>query len=481
MKLLTLLPLAALTTAFVIPDDEVLNQIQIETEDRSTSWFDKLPSTSDIVSSVEETAKSSYATAENALDAAFDRAFGVAEKASSLFQCTKSMVAFDMQSWLETATVEPFEGPDGVEPHHPHRRPHRRPHHPHHHKPNLTVYDIINKSKYTTKFAKLINEYDDLVEILNATTTNYTVFAPTDKAFEKLPKHHPKPDKQLIKNILAYHFSPDFYPVGRVLVSHTIPTAYREQALGGEPQRLRLGLSLRGLTVNFYSRVIGANFFATNGVVHGIDTLLFPPPSILKIISLLPGEFSTTELALVSTGMPQHADGYPHTGATFFAPTNWAWQKLGPRVNAFLFSSHGEKYLKALLKYHIVANQTLYSDAFYGPKKDDLEEDNIPKGVFHAELPTLLKDHKLSIDVARWGGLINIRINGYTEVSIQDGIAQDGVIQVPRSVLIPPKHPHCVAYQGEDLTVEDLVERLEPYVDEAEENVVEKTKAWFDL
>jgi uncharacterized surface protein with fasciclin (FAS1) repeats len=63
----------------------------------------------------------------------------------------------------------------------------------------------------------------------------------------------------------------------------------------------------------------------------------------------------------------------PKSGGTFFAPTNLAFAKLGPHVNAFLFSRYGQKYLKALLKYHIVANHTLFSDAYYPPKKGDGE------------------------------------------------------------------------------------------------------------
>ena len=52
-------------------------------------------------------------------------------------------------------------------------------HHGHHHKPNETVYELISKSKYTTKLAALINEYEDVVELLNGTSANFTVFAPT--------------------------------------------------------------------------------------------------------------------------------------------------------------------------------------------------------------------------------------------------------------------------------------------------------------
>jgi uncharacterized surface protein with fasciclin (FAS1) repeats len=85
---------------------------------------------------------------------------------------------------------------------------------------------LISESKYTTKLAKLIDEYDDLVKLLNGTKANYTVFAPTDEAFEKIPHHGKKPSKEVLKSILLYHVSDDFYPAGRVLHSYTIPTLY---------------------------------------------------------------------------------------------------------------------------------------------------------------------------------------------------------------------------------------------------------------
>jgi hypothetical protein len=55
-------------------------------------------------------------------------------------------------------------------------------------------------------------------------------------------------------------------------------------------------------------------------------------------------------------------------------------------------------------------------------------------------------------------------------VSIEDGIARDGVIQVLSTVLIPPKTIGGVAerWQGQELTEEELIERLEPYVERAE-------------
>jgi uncharacterized surface protein with fasciclin (FAS1) repeats len=134
-------------------------------------------------------------------------------------------------------------------------------------------------------------------------------------------------------------------------------------------------------------------------VIHGIDSILLPPPNAASLISFLPSEFSTLELGLLKTGLYESInDTSNHLGGTIFAPSNFAFkvnlqvplhkfisnirrQKLGPRINGFLFSKYGEKYLKALLMYHVVANETLYSDAFY--KGAEAGERDIPKGLFH--------------------------------------------------------------------------------------------------
>ena len=277
MKLITsLLPLAAMTAAFVIPDEELTNQIIIQTQKDSRPFLDRAQAgLEETWSGIEETFKDAVAFSENAIDNAINAATRAGNQAASTFECHDSMTKFDAQEWINSAvsTVEDLEDLDLFEgnPEKPrekshkksHKKPHKKPHHGHHHSPNKTVYELIATSKYTTKLANLINEYPDLVETLNGTAANYTVFAPTDKAFEKLPKGH-KPSKELIKKVLAYHVSPDFYPAGRVLVTSTIPTALGEESLGGEPQRLRVGFSLgKGLNINFYSRIVAVNIVRT--------------------------------------------------------------------------------------------------------------------------------------------------------------------------------------------------------------------------
>lgn len=349
-------------------------------------------------------------------------------------------------------------------------------------------------SNYTKKFAKLVDDFPDIVQLLNSTKANHTLFAPIDKAFDKIPEHHQKPSKEFLEKILEYHIVPGFYPAGRVLAGHTLPTLLKEEALAGRRQRLRVHLSLFGLRINFYSKVIVADMFFKNGIVHGIDSILVPPPPAEKIVSLLPGEFSTLLLAAEKTGLSREKHDKDHdsknhstSGLTVFAPTNTAFRRLGPAANAFLFNSEkGLKYLKALLKYHIVVNETLYSDAFYGPGHKDEEEFPLAnsedghdhyKGRYHVDLPTLLGDKSLSIDIARWYGLIEIKINGFNRVSVQDGVAKDGVIHAVQTVLIPPHGSKGFYPADTEIAVEDLTEHLEPYVVEDDEDT--ESADWF--
>lgn len=464
MKSLSLLGLAAAATAFVIPDRETINSLTLETQEESHPFWDHIPNAERVWEDLEEKFDEATSFAKSQFDKAVDLTFDTAVEYGEKFEH-----AFAGQAWLDSADddLDVVEKPPHHGPPH-HGPPHHRPHHPPHHgPPNQTVYELIAKSKYTTRLAKAIDEFPDLVELLNGTTANFTVFAPTDRAFEKIPKHAPKPPKEFLKKLLTYHVSPDFYPAGRVLASRTIPTALKAEGIGGNPQRLTTDINLRGLTVNFYSRIVAVNIFGTNGVIHGIDSILLPPPKIVTIVQALPGEFSTLELALTKTGLlEKYNDTSLHEGGTLFAPSNWAFQSLGPRINAFLFSSHGLKYLKALLLYHSVPDITLYSDAIYKAKKEDAPHHGPPKGLFHIDLPTGLEDKSLSVDIARYGRLITIKINGFSRVSVADGVAYDGVLHVLNNVLIPPKTPGGSGVADESMEVEEFKARFAHLVDE---------------
>ena len=83
--------------------------------------------------------------------------------------------------------------------------------------------------------------------------------------------------------------------------------------------------------------------------------------------------------------------------------------------------------------------------------------------IVKVDLPTLLENRHLGIDIAKFGPITEIKINGFVRVSIADGIAKDGVIHLISDVLIPPKKLDKVNGEAFDLSVEELVERLEPF------------------
>jgi hypothetical protein len=138
-------------------------------------------------------------------------------------------------------------------------------HSPHHGRDfsNLTIYQIISESNYTKTFAKFVDKHDNIVDILNSTDANYTLFVPIDhgRKGKDHDKSDDKPSDEFVEHALQYHIADGEYPARRLWRTHTLPTLLKEPFLGGEAQRLRIGFSiLSGIRVNFFSKVVAANF-----------------------------------------------------------------------------------------------------------------------------------------------------------------------------------------------------------------------------
>lgn len=103
----------------------------------------------------------------------------------------------------------------------------------------------------------------------------YTVFAPTDEAFAKLPEgtveNLLKPEnKQQLIDILTYH-----------VIKGNIPASVAtnlKQATALNDKVIAVKLTEDGLFLN-QSRVVKTDITATNGVIHVIDQVLLPPAS----------------------------------------------------------------------------------------------------------------------------------------------------------------------------------------------------------
>ena len=99
----------------------------------------------------------------------------------------------------------------------------------------------------------------------------FTVFAPTDDAFAKIPPQalsellQPE-NKAKLAAILTYHVVP-----GRMTADEVVDL---DSATTLQGQTVKID-GQRGVTIN-ESTVIAADVEATNGVIHFIDTVLMP-------------------------------------------------------------------------------------------------------------------------------------------------------------------------------------------------------------
>ena len=103
----------------------------------------------------------------------------------------------------------------------------------------------------------------------------FTVFAPTDEAFAKLPAGTVEAllkDPAALRSVLTYHVVP-----GKVMAADVI------RSNGGTPATVQ-GQSLRirvvdGKVMVDGATVVAADVGASNGVIHVIDTVVLPKPA----------------------------------------------------------------------------------------------------------------------------------------------------------------------------------------------------------
>ncbi len=299
---------------------------------------------------------------------------------------------------------------------------------------DCTIWDMIKDSEYTRRFTKLVNEFPDVKDRLKDRKGDWTLFVPMDSAFENLPEKK-KPSREFLEEILMYHLVPGRYGAGRIERTNTLPTALELRDLGHHHQRLRISVDGMGTHVNFYSRLVAKNIEARNGVIHAVDHILVPPPRQGRLIDMLPGRFSTFSLAMEKTALAVDLHQSPQRGGTVFVPTNEAFAKLGPMMNAFLFSAQGEKYLRALMRYHVSTNETLYSDAYIDrqvPRRDrddrrrthmeDDDESIMRRRNNHVDMRSELGRKRVSVDVRRNEDATGMTVNGWIPISVQDAI-----------------------------------------------------------
>jgi uncharacterized surface protein with fasciclin (FAS1) repeats len=132
--------------------------------------------------------------------------------------------------------------------------------------------DIVATATATGKFTTLtmLLKRAGLVSALKQPGP-YTVFAPTDAAFKKVPKKTLKTllaNKAKLKAVLLYHVVSGKVTAADVLKLRSAKT------LNGKNVRIRVTGS--NVFVN-NAKVVKADVMATNGVIHVVNRVLIPP------------------------------------------------------------------------------------------------------------------------------------------------------------------------------------------------------------
>jgi transforming growth factor-beta-induced protein len=227
----------------------------------------------------------------------------------------------------------------------------------------------------------------------------FTVFAPTDAAFDALEKAKPGTVAGLsveqLAAVLKYHVIS-----GAAVKSSELKSGQLAKTLAGPV--VAVDLSGDKPKVNDAS-VTMADIVASNGVIHVIDKVLLPPGDIIEVATAA-GKFTKLAKALGDAGL---VDALKGAGPfTVFAPTDDAFAKLSavPTGDA----------LKNVLLYHVI-NGTV------GPL--DLKEGGAANTLAGSPVLFALKD----------GAKVNA-----AKITVTNVVAKNGVIHIIDTVIVPP-------------------------------------------
>ncbi len=245
----------------------------------------------------------------------------------------------------------------------------------------------------------------------------FTVFAPTDEAFAKLPvgtvETLLKPEnKATLVSILTYHVAAGYRTSGN------LSTTSGARSVQGAP----IGFAVHGKDATLTdgkggtAKVIKANVGASNGVIHIIDTVIMPPDAAKGDIvdtAVGAGSFKTLVAAVQAAGLVETLKGAGPF--TVFAPSDEAFAKLPEGLVAELVKPENKDVLTQILTYHVVAGDLQSSELIHSNRA-----------------PKTVQGGKLSIYKSAKGVMVNKSM--LTAANI---LTTNGVIHVIDSVLLP--------------------------------------------
>jgi uncharacterized surface protein with fasciclin (FAS1) repeats len=237
----------------------------------------------------------------------------------------------------------------------------------------------------------------------------FTVFAPSDEAFAKLPKGTVetllKPEnKDKLKAILTYHVVP-----GKVMAKDVLGVKGAKSLNG---QRIDVKVDGGKVMVDG-AQVVATDIACTNGVIHVIDSVILPSEDNIPTVATKAGKFNTLLAAAKAAGLVEALSG--DKALTVFAPTDDAFAKLPKDTVATLLKPENKDKLKAILLFHVVEGRVYSEDALA------------------AKSAATLQGSKVEITVKDGAAYVN-----GAKILATDVDATNGVIHIIDSVILPP-------------------------------------------
>ncbi len=278
--------------------------------------------------------------------------------------------------------------------------------------------DIVEVAKEVGSFGTLLTAATKagLAETLKSDGP-FTVFAPTDEAFGKLPSNVLedllKPEnKEKLTAILTYHVVS-----GKVKANKASKLSGAETVNG---QRISINKKHSDLFIN-ESKVVKSDVSASNGVIHVIDNVLIPSDKNIVEVATEAGSFNTLIAAVKAAGL---ADALLGEGPfTVLAPTDDAFAELPEGTVDNLLKEENIEQLQEILKYHVIEGRV------YSEKVAKVNSTNT------------LAAKKLKVKTS--GGSVMINDANVVKTDID---ASNGVIHVIDKVLIPKEDYGSLMY-----------------------------------
>ena len=211
--------------------------------------------------------------------------------------------------------------------------------------------DIVQTAIAAGQFKTLVEavEAAGLAETLSGKGP-FTVFAPTDEAFAKLPEGALEgllKNPEALKSVLLYHVVP-----GKVMAADVDKLKAAKTALG---QSVTIDTSKDVRVDN--AKVVKTDIAASNGVIHVIDTVIMPKNDIIEAARAA-GSFKTLLTAIEAAGLTDTLRG--DGPFTVFAPTDEAFAKLPKDTLDALLKDKAK--LTSVLTYHVVSGKVMAAD-----------------------------------------------------------------------------------------------------------------------